>query len=140
MPKILIVENSAESRDSLVGRLQCRGFEVVTADDGTKGIAMVQTEKPDLILTDANMPEMDGWETSRQIKAAEGGACPPVIALIQDPMPGDVVQPMEVACADSHSKSIDFTDLLKQIEAILQARPMLEIPLKVAAEGFPECL
>ena len=57
MPKILIVEDNEENRDSLSRRLQRRGYEVVAAADGKAGVAMAQAEKPDLILMDMNMPE-----------------------------------------------------------------------------------
>jgi len=101
MPKILIVETNVENRDSLAGRLQCRGFAVVMAGDGKTGVAMVQAEKPDLVLMDINMPEMDGWEATRQIKAAPEGASPPVIAFTEHSMPGDRERSLGAACAES---------------------------------------
>ncbi len=72
MPKILIVEDNEENRDALARRLQRRGFEIVLAADGKSGVAMALSEKPDLVLMDMNMPELDGWEATRQIKAAAG--------------------------------------------------------------------
>src|SRR5271155_2629517 len=72
MPKLLIVEDNEENRDSLSRRLQRRGYAIVTAEDGNVGLAMAKSEKPDLILMDMNMPELDGWEATRQIKALEG--------------------------------------------------------------------
>ena len=62
MPKILIVEDNEENSDALSRRLQRRGFEVVLASDGKVGLAMAQSEKPDLILMDMNMPEVDGCQ------------------------------------------------------------------------------
>ena len=81
MPKILIVEDNEENRDALSRRLQRRGFEIVMAADGKVGVAMAQTEKPDLVLMDMNMPELDGWEATRQIRAAAETQKLPVIAL-----------------------------------------------------------
>ena len=72
MPKILIVEDNEENRDSLSRRLQRRGYAVVLAVDGNAGIVTAQVEKPDLILMDMNMPELDGWEATRRIRAIEG--------------------------------------------------------------------
>jgi DNA-binding response OmpR family regulator len=129
MPKILLVTVSEEGSDSLAGRLQCRGFDVVVAGDGKKGIAMAQSEKPDLVLMEMEMPEVDGWEATRQIKAA-GGENPPVIALLQQAMPDDRERVLEIGCADYHSKPIEFPDLLAQIESVLQNRPVPE-PLLV---------
>ena len=123
MPKILIVEDNEENRDSLSRRLQRRGFEVVTADDGKAGLAMAQSEKPDLILMDMNMPELDGWEATRQIKAIEGLGDVPVLALTAHALAGDKERALQAGCTDYHTKPVDFSKLLAQIEAILQNRP-----------------
>ena len=122
MPKILIVEDNEENRDSLSRRLQRRGFEVLMAADGKVGVAMAQSEKPDLILMDMNMPELDGWEATRQIKAAAETQELPVIALTAHAMSGDRDRALGVGCADYHTKPVDFPKLLAQIEAILQNR------------------
>lgn len=132
MPKILLIKDSEEESDSLAGRLQCRGFDVVVAGDGKTGIAMVQSEKPDLVLIDMNMPDIDGWEATRQIKAAAGDN-PPVIALTEQAMPADPGRALGVGCAGFHNKPVEFPDLLAQIEALLQNRPIPESPL--IAEG-----
>src|SRR5579884_585392 len=122
MPKILIVEDNEENRDSLSRRLQRRGFEVVTAEDGKAGLAAAQAEKPDLILMDMNMPELDGWEATRQLKAIEAVRHVPVVALTAHALAGDRDRALEVGCADYHTKPIDFPKLLAQIEAVLQNR------------------
>jgi len=120
MPKILIVEDNEENRDSLSRRLQRRGFAVIIAEDGKAGVAMAQSEKPDLILMDMNMPELDGWEATRQLKAAAETKDLPVIALTAHAMSGDRDRALEVGCADYHTKPVEFPKLLAQIEALLQ--------------------
>jgi CheY-like chemotaxis protein len=120
MPKILIVEDNEENRDSLSRRLQRRGFAVIIAEDGKAGVAMAQSEKPDLILMDMNMPELDGWEATRHLKAAAGTKDLPVIALTAHAMSGDRDRALEVGCADYHTKPVEFPKLLAQIEALLQ--------------------
>ena len=122
MPKILIVEDNEENRDSMSRRLQRRGFEVLMAGDGNAGVAMAQSEKPDLVLMDMNMPELDGWEATRQIKAAAETQDLPVIALTAHAMSGDRDRAIAVGCADYHTKPVDFPKLIAQIEAILQNR------------------
>jgi CheY-like chemotaxis protein len=119
MPKILIVEDNEENRDALSRRLQRRGFEIVMAADGKVGVAMAQTEKPDLVLMDMNMPELDGWEATRQIKATGETRDLPVIALTAHAMSGDRDRALEAGCADYHTKPVDFPKLLAQIEALL---------------------
>src|SRR5580700_11021136 len=122
MPKILIVEDNEENRDSLSRRLQRRGYEVVAASDGKAGVAMALAEKPDLILMDMNMPEVDGWEATRRIKAASEGKNIAVIALTAHAMGGDRERALEAGCAEYHTKPIEFPKLMEQIESILQNR------------------
>jgi two-component system, cell cycle response regulator DivK len=139
MPKILIVEDCKETRDSLASQLQGRGFAVVSAGDGKMGVAMALTEKPDLVLMDMNLPEMDGWEAMRQIKSAPGGETLPVIALKEQTKPGDLDRAVEAGCASSQNKPIEFADLFHQIEALLRGRATLETPLPAEGECIPEC-
>src|SRR5947209_4531006 len=99
MPRILVVEDNEDNRDSLSRRLERRGFEVLLATDGRHGVEMAAAEKPDLILMDMNMPEMDGWEATRRIKAASAAddatADVPVIALTAHAMSGDRERALE---------------------------------------------
>ena len=120
MPRILVVEDNEDNRDSLSRRLERRGFEVLLATDGKSGVEMAAAEKPDLILMDMNMPEMDGWEATRQIKADPALANVKVIALTAYAMGGDRERALEAGCTDYHAKPIEFPKLLAQIEQILQ--------------------
>jgi CheY-like chemotaxis protein len=120
MPRILVVEDNEENRDSLTRRLERRGFEVLAATDGKAGVEKAKAEKPDLILMDMNMPEMDGWEATRQIKADPALANVKVIALTAYAMGGDRERALEAGCTDYHAKPIEFPKLLAQIEQILQ--------------------
>src|SRR4029079_13382976 len=120
MPRILVVEDNEDNRDSLSRRLERRGFEGLIATDGKHGVAMAAAEKPDLILMDMNMPEMDGWEATRQIKADPALASVKVIALTAYAMGGDRERALEAGCTDYHAKPIEFPKLLAQIEQILQ--------------------
>ncbi len=71
MAKILIVEDNELNRDMLSRRLMRKGFEVVMAEDGQKGVDMSISENPDLILMDLSLPVMDGWEATSTIKNSE---------------------------------------------------------------------
>ena len=124
MPRILVVEDNAENRDALSRRLQRRGFEVLLAVDGNAGVASTKAEKPDLVLMDMNMPELDGWEATRQIKADPEMHTIPVIALTAHAMAGDRERAIAAGCTDYHTKPIEFPKLLAQIESILQARDL----------------
>jgi two-component system cell cycle response regulator DivK len=119
MPKILVVEDNEENRESLSRRLQRRGFEVILAEDGKQGVDVAKAERPDLILMDMNMPVLDGWEATRQIKADPATATLPVIGLTAHAMAGDRERAIAAGCADYHTKPIEFPRLLGQIEALL---------------------
>jgi CheY-like chemotaxis protein len=120
MPRILVVEDNEENRDSLSRRLERRGFEVLLAQDGKAGVERARSERPDLVLMDMNMPELDGWEATRQIKAEDGTRGIPVIALTAHAMSGDRERALEAGCADYHTKPVEFAKLMVQIEGILQ--------------------
>ena len=122
MPRIMVVEDNEENRDSLTRRLQRRGFEIIGAENGRIAVDKASCEAPDLILMDMNMPELDGWEATRQIKKLEGMADVPVIALTAHAMSGDRERAIEAGCSDYHTKPIEFPKLMAQIESILQAR------------------
>jgi CheY-like chemotaxis protein len=122
MPKILLVEDNEENRDALSRRLMRRGYEVAFAVTGLEAVAKAETEKPDLILMDVNLPELDGWEATRRIKGSPAGAATPVIALTAHAMTADREKALAVGCADHHSKPVDFPRLLEQMEAQLRNR------------------
>jgi CheY-like chemotaxis protein len=122
MPKILIVEDNPENWDMLSRRLKRRGFEVILAPDGEQGVTMSRSEAPDLILMDMNLPRIDGWEATRRIRAAAETKALPIIALTAHGMPGDRARSLEVGCNDHHTKPVDLTALLAQIEALLAGR------------------
>jgi len=71
MAKILLVEDNEMNRDMLSRRLMRRGYEVAVAVDGAQGVAMAQSEKPDLVLMDLSLPGIDGWEATRRISRRE---------------------------------------------------------------------
>ena len=122
MPKILIVEDNPENWDMLSRRLKRRGYEVAIATDGLLAVAMAKTEAPDLILMDMNLPALDGWEATRQIRTHLAGRPLPIIALTAHGLPGDRAKSIEVGCDDHHTKPVELTTLLAQIETRLAAR------------------
>jgi two-component system, cell cycle response regulator DivK len=83
MARILLVEDDAENRDALGRWLRRRGFDVLSAPNGRTGVEMARSQRPDLILMDMEMPELSGWEATRQIRTEPDGAAAaiPVIGL-----------------------------------------------------------
>ena len=121
MTKILLVEDNEMNRDMLSRRLKRRGYEVVMAMDGAKGVAMANSEKPDLILMDMSLPIMDGWEATRKIKANSDTRTIPTIALTAHAMSGDREKALKAGCDDYDTKPIDLSRLLKKIKAFVEA-------------------
>ena len=119
MPKILLVEDNEMNRDMLSRRLQRRGYEVVIAVDGQDGVTKAQAEAPALILMDMSLPVLDGWEASRQLKAAPATGRIPIIALTAHAMSGDREKALAVGCDDFDTKPIELDRLLAKIEALL---------------------
>jgi two-component system cell cycle response regulator DivK len=119
MSKILLVEDNEMNRDMLSRRLQRKGFEVVMAFDGEQGIALAQTQAPDLILMDMSLPIVDGWTATRQLKAQPQTQAIPIIALTAHAMQSDRDKAFEAGCDDYDTKPIELPRLLEKIGTLL---------------------
>lgn len=119
MAKILLVEDNEMNRDMLKRRLQRKGYDVVIAVNGKESLVMVRTEQPDVILMDLSLPEMDGWEATRILKADESTKAIPLIILTAHALKTDREGAFEVGCDDFDVKPIDFHRLISKIEAQL---------------------
>ena len=119
MPKILLVEDNEMNRDMLLRRLQRKGYEVIVAVNGEEGIAKAQSEAPGLILMDISLPVMDGWESTRRIKAMPETQSIPIIALTAHAMAGDREKSLDAGCDDYDTKPVDFQRLLEKIQTLL---------------------
>src|SRR3972149_1470814 len=96
------------NRDMLSRRLEKRGYQVVLAINGEQGVAMSQSEAPDIILMDLSLPVLDGWEATRRLKASTETRSIPVIALTAHAMVGDQQKAVEAGCDDYDTKPIEF--------------------------------
>jgi two-component system, cell cycle response regulator DivK len=122
MKRILIVEDNEMNRDVLSRRLARRGYDVILATDGPHGLAMAAMHGPDLILMDLGLPEIDGWECTRRLKADESTRHIPVIALTAHAMVGDRQRALEAGCDEFDTKPIDFVGLLNKMDRLLEPK------------------
>jgi two-component system, cell cycle response regulator DivK len=122
VPRILLVEDNEANRDALSRRLMRRGFDVVMACDGKAGVEKAASEKPDLILMDMNLPEIDGWEATRQVKNDPATQHIPIIGLSAHALSGDRERALAAGCSDYHTKPVELPQLVEQIEAALKQR------------------
>jgi two-component system, cell cycle response regulator DivK len=120
MPKILLVEDNELNRDMLSRRLVRKGYDVAVAVDGRQGVTMARDGDFDLILMDMSLPELDGWDATRELRADERTRETPIIALTAHAMSGDRDKALAAGCDDYDSKPIDLPRLLGKIEAWLR--------------------
>jgi two-component system cell cycle response regulator DivK len=148
MSKILVIEDNEWSRDMLARRLSRRGYQVLVAADGKRGIAMTREQRPDLILMDMSLPEMDGWEATRRLKSDPATRSIPIVALTAHAMASDRQKAMDAGCDDYHTKPVDFENLVRSLESFLAAAAHSEKDLVTPADlgripaawmGDPQC-
>jgi two-component system, cell cycle response regulator DivK len=119
MATILLVEDNEMNYDMLSRRLRRKGYDVLIATDGQAGLEMARAEMPALILMDMSLPVLDGWEATRQLKAAAETRAIPIIALTAHAMAGDRDQALAAGCDDYDSKPVEFDRLLDKIKGLL---------------------
>jgi len=118
--KLLYVEDNEDNLYMLQLWFDVLGdYEILSARDGAAGIAMAAAERPDLILMDLNLPEIDGWEATRRLKADPATCDIPIIALSAHAMAGDREKALATGCDDFDTKPIEFDRLLAKIEQAL---------------------
>ena len=122
MVKILLVEDNEMNRDMLSRRLQRRGYCILTAKNSQEGLSLAHRERPNLILMDIGLPEMDGWEITRRLKADMDTQQIPIIALTAHVLLADRSKALEVGCNDYETKPVDFKRLIEKIDNLLDKR------------------
>ena len=119
--KILIIEDNRDSRDILSKLLRMSGYEVVSASDGENGYELAVNQKPDLIITDINMPKMDGIQFVRRVRKNLALAETPV--LVVTAFGASVAREAVEAGADDYAeKPFDFDKFLKIIQDLIARR------------------
>jgi CheY-like chemotaxis protein len=116
--RILYVEDNDDNIYMLKNRLTRAGFTVIIATDGAQGVAMAASEQPDLILMDLTLPNVDGEEATRRIKADPATRSIPVIALTANAMPEDREKALAAGCDDFDTKPVELPRLLEKIRAL----------------------
>jgi two-component system, cell cycle response regulator DivK len=119
MSRILVIEDQEDLRGILRDLLTGSGYEVVEAADGNDGVAKAQTVRPDLILMDIQLPGLDGYEATRQIKANQQLASTPIIAVSSFAMKGDEEKARAAGCDHYVTKPYSPIQLLRIIRGFL---------------------
>jgi CheY-like chemotaxis protein len=115
MPRVLYVEDNEDNVYMLRRRLAKHGYDVIVAEDGEKGVAAAQREKPDLILMDLSLPVLSGWDAARRLKSAPETRPIPIIALSALALGGEREEALAAGCDEFETKPVDLARLLEKM-------------------------
>lgn len=135
MKRILIIEDQAPMRRNLALMLEMEGFEVFTAENGKIGVAMARKHRPDLVICDVMMPEMDGHEVVQTLRADPASATIAFIFLTARGDKNDVRIGMNFGADDYLLKPVNREDLLAAIETRLARARTLQEHIRAAARN-----
>jgi two-component system, cell cycle response regulator len=136
MPRLLLVEDEQVNRDLFRRRLERKGYAVVTAEDGLGAVALTKGEKPDLVIMDLGLPDIDGWEATRRIKADAATADIPVVVLSAHATTEAREKAFAAGCEEFETKPVNWEALFKKIEDAL-AKAAEKAKAKTAAAAAP---
>jgi two-component system cell cycle response regulator DivK len=119
---VLVVEDQPDNRAILRDLLNSAGFEVREAQSGIEGIEAAVRWQPNLILMDIQMPEMDGYEATRRIKANPATAAIPVIAVTSYALSGDELKARTAGCDDYVTKPFSPRALLAIVRVWIERK------------------
>ena len=120
--RILVVEDNIDNYELVRFVLERAGYDVFLAMNGRDGVAAARLQKPDLILMDLSMPEMDGWVAAEKLKADEITKSIPLYALSAHTLPSDRKRALDAGCDGYLSKPIHMASFLDAIEKALSKK------------------
>jgi len=119
MTHILYIEDNEDNIYMLQSRLQRSGFTVSIGTDGTQALELARSHSPELIIMDLRLPHLDGWEATRQLKAADDTKHIPVVGLSAHALVGDRESALAAGCDEYDTKPVEYKRLLGKIQALL---------------------
>lgn len=120
--KVLYIEDNVDNMTLVKRVLEAEGFEVIGAETGQIGLNKAMSENPDIVITDINLPDIDGYQITEKLKQARATAHIPIIAMTANVMKKDRENVVEAGCDGYISKPIDIDDLPAQIENFLRGK------------------
>jgi CheY-like chemotaxis protein len=117
--RVLFVDDDKAARDGYATYLTGRGYDVVTAANGHDALTLAAGWPADIVILDLGLPDIDGWEVSRQLKAGMRTAAVPIIALTGSGLPHERVSAMRAGCERHLTKPCKPTDLVDAIQRCL---------------------
>jgi two-component system cell cycle response regulator DivK len=116
---ILYVEDNLDNRMLVRRILLSEDYDLLEAVNAADALKVLTTNKPDLILMDINMPDMDGYTLTAKIKSMQGFEHVPILALTANVMRGDKEKVLEAGCDGYIQKPIDFDELVREVKRFI---------------------
>jgi two-component system cell cycle response regulator DivK len=116
---ILYVEDNVDNRTLVRRILLSEDYELIEAVNAMDALRVLESTKPDLILMDINMPDMDGYTLTSRIKTTPGFERVPILALTANVMRGDKEKTLEAGCDGYIQKPLDIDQLVREVERFL---------------------
>jgi len=120
--KILYVEDNIDNRTLIRRILVSEGYDLIEAKDAAEALQLIEQSKPDLILMDINMPDLDGYTLTAKIRKTRGYEMTPIIAITANVMRGDREKTIEAGCDGYIQKPIDIDDFLGEVQRFIARR------------------
>ncbi|MDX1907619.1 MAG: response regulator [Bacteroidia bacterium] len=133
---ILLIEDNLEMRENTAEILELADYQVITAENGKTGVAAAKASRPDLIICDIMMPELDGFGVLRMLNMTPDTASIPFIFLTARTEPGDFRKGMNLGADDYLTKPFDDVELIDAIEMRLRKHEVLNKEYDKSAEGW----
>ncbi len=123
-PRILVVDDSETNRDIITTRLETHGYETLQAADGEEALAAVKQHRPDLVLLDVMMPNLDGIETCRRLKGDAAFPFLPVILVTAKVDSKDIVAGLDAGADEYLTKPVDQAALVARVRSVLRVKAL----------------
>jgi class 3 adenylate cyclase len=120
--RILVVDDQRANLEMLAGVLQARGYEVLTAMSGEAALDQVRSQNPDIVVSDILMPQMDGYELCRRLRAEPATTLLPVILVTSLDPQGERVNGIEAGADDFLSKPLNWEELFARVNSLLRIK------------------
>lgn len=121
-PLILVVDDNPDNLEIISTRLRFRGYDVALAERGEEAIAKIKESEPDLILLDIMMPDMDGYEVARRVRAEKDLGYIPIIVVTARDSTEDKVTGLDAGADDYLTKPINFPELEARVRSMLRIK------------------
>lgn len=118
---ILYIEDNPDNTTLVRRALEARGYNLINSETGEKGVAAAEAEDVDLILLDINLPDIDGYEVARRLRASSKQelSTVPIIAITANALKGDAEKALNAGCDVYMSKPINIRELWARVEAFV---------------------